>query len=268
MSDELFRTVGADEAVRANRSDWDRAADDYQREHGEFLGDADFVWCPEGVRESSAGLLGEVSGKRVLEVGCGAAQCARWLLSRGAVAIGVDLSFRQLQHGRRIDAELGVTVPTVCGSVTQLPVAASSVDIVCSAFGAFPFVIDIDRALLEVAHVLRPGGLLVFSVVHPTRWMFPDDPTAAGLTVSRSYFDRTPYVESDAAGRATYVEAHSTLEDWTQALTGAGLSILGLHEPPWPPGHDRPWGAWGPERGAYIPGTLILSASKPARRGG
>ncbi|MEJ7745046.1 MAG: SAM-dependent methyltransferase, partial [Nocardioidaceae bacterium] len=60
-------------AQRANRADWDAEADAYQAEHGSFLGDADFIWSPEGLDEAKAGLLGKVSGKGVLEVGCGAA---------------------------------------------------------------------------------------------------------------------------------------------------------------------------------------------------
>ncbi|MEU5673151.1 hypothetical protein ABZ749_22865, partial [Micromonospora sp. NPDC047753] len=62
------RRVGDAEARRANRGWWDTDADDYQAEHGAFLGDVDFVWCPEGLREADARLLGDVSGRRVLEV--------------------------------------------------------------------------------------------------------------------------------------------------------------------------------------------------------
>ena len=61
------------------------------------------------------------------------------------------------------------------------------------------------RRLLR-AGVLRPGGRFVFSVTHPTRWAFPDDPGPGGLTLVQSYFDRTPYVEVDETGAATYVE--------------------------------------------------------------
>ncbi|TBL26743.1 SAM-dependent methyltransferase, partial [Verrucosispora sp. SN26_14.1] len=70
------RRVGDAEIRRANRHWWDTDADAYQAEHGAFLGDVDFVWCPEGLREADARLLGEVAGRRVLEVGCGAASCA------------------------------------------------------------------------------------------------------------------------------------------------------------------------------------------------
>src|ERR1700722_11489923 len=84
--------------VRANRSWWDANADEYQAEHGGYLGDARFLWCPEGLYEDEARLLGPVAGRAVLEVGCGAAQCARWLANQGAQVTGFDLSMRQLRH--------------------------------------------------------------------------------------------------------------------------------------------------------------------------
>jgi 2-polyprenyl-3-methyl-5-hydroxy-6-metoxy-1,4-benzoquinol methylase len=98
------RVVGASETMRANRRWWDAAADDYQAEHGEFLGGSDaarFRWGPEGLDEADAQLLGPVAnlaGRRVLEVGCGAAQCSRWLAAQGALSIAIDLSMGQLAH--------------------------------------------------------------------------------------------------------------------------------------------------------------------------
>ncbi len=50
-------------------------------------------------------------------------------------------------------------------------------------------------------------------MTHPLRWAFPDEPGPEGLSVSSSYFDRTPYVEQDDEGRAVYVEHHRTLGD-------------------------------------------------------
>ena len=255
------RTVSDVETQRANRRDWDAYADEYQATHGAFLRDVGFVWCPEGVDEADARVLGEVAGRDVLEVGCGAAQCARWLTVHGARATGLDIAERQLQHARRIDEETGVRVPVVAGTATALPFPDTAFDIVFSAFGALQFVADAGRAVSEAARVLRPGGLFAFSVTHPVRWTMPDDPGRGGLLVSSSYWDRTPYVETDDSGQVTYAEHHRTLGDWVGLLAGEGFRITGLLEPEWPEGHDRIWGGWGPERGALVPGTAIFSAT-------
>ena len=248
------------ETERANRRDWDANADEYQATHGAFLRDAGFVWSPEGLEESDVRLLGEVGGRDVLELGCGAAQCARWLRTHGARSVGIDLSFRQLQHARRIDAEADAEVPVVCGTATRLPFADAAFDTVFSAFGALQFVADAGSAVREVARVLRGPGRVVFSVTHPVRWAMPDDPGPEGLRVTSSYFDRTPYVEVDEHGEPTYAEHHRTLGDWVRLLDDAGLRLLDLVEPEWPAGHDRVWGGWGPVRGALLPGTAIFVA--------
>jgi SAM-dependent methyltransferase len=252
------RPVGSAESVRANSAWWDADADDYHTEHGEFLGVADFVWCPEGLREADAGLLGEVSGRRVLEVGCGSAPCARWLATRGASVTALDLSTAMLRYASAAGELTGIEVPLVRANAERLPFAAGSFDLACSAFGAVPFVASVEAVFREVARVLRPGGGWVFAVTHPIRWIFPDDPGPDGLKVTGSYFDRTPYLEVDGQGRATYVEYHRTFGDYVRALTAAGFTLLDVAEPEWPDGHTREWGQWSPLRGALFPGTAIF----------
>jgi SAM-dependent methyltransferase len=256
------RPVGSAESVAANSAWWDADADDYHAEHGDFLGVADFVWCPEGLREADAGLLGDVRGRRVLEVGCGSAPCARWLAQRGASVTGLDLSLAMLRYAAAANDLTGIDVPLVRANAERLPFAGATFDIACSAFGAVPFVSDVDSVFAEVARVLRPGGRWVFAVTHPIRWIFPDDPGPDGLRVTGSYFDRTPYVEVDGSGRATYVEYHRTVGDFVRALTKAGLCLQDVIEPEWPDGHTREWGQWSPLRGALFPGTAIFSCRK------
>lgn len=255
------RPVDESESRRANGPDWDRYADEYQATHGEFLGDAGFVWGPEGLTESEAQVLGPVAGRHVLEVGSGAGQCSRWVRSQGGQAFGLDLSRRQLQHSLRLDEATGVRVPSVLGTATALPFRDDVFDVVFSSFGALQFVSDLEVAVAETARVLRPGGRFAFSITHPTRWSFPDDPGPEGLVADRSYWDRTPYVEiDDATGVVSYVEHHRTLGDWVSLLARTGFRITDLVEPEWPEGHDRVWGGWSAVRGRLTPGTAIFAA--------
>jgi SAM-dependent methyltransferase len=261
------RPAAADETVVANRRWWDAAADSYQAEHGDFLGSTGqprFIWGPEGLDEATAGLLGPAArlrGCRVVEIGCGAAQCARWLAAQGASVLAFDLSRRQLEHGVR-PGESGVAL--VQADARRIPDADGSFDLACSAYGALPFVADSAVVLREVARVLRPGGRFAFSVTHPLRWALPDDPGTGGLTIASSYFDRTPYVESDADGRATYVEHHRTLGDRVREIVAAGLVVVDVVEPEWPAALESTWGGWSPLRGRLIPGTAIFVCDKPA----
>ena len=257
------RDVGPRESRQAVRGWWDSTASDYQDEHGDFLGDADFVWCPERLREAEARLLGDVAGQRVLEVGAGAAQCSRWLVGQRALPVAIDLSASQLAHARTLDARTGVTVRTVQADAQQLPFADDSFDLACSAYGALPFVEDSAAVMREVARVLRPGGRWVFSVTHPIRWCFPDDPGVGGLVAQTSYFDRRAYVEQDERGVASYVEHHRTIGDRVRDVVAAGLVIDDIVEPEWPADHDRPWGQWSPLRGAILPGTAIFKTHRP-----
>ncbi|GAA4013978.1 class I SAM-dependent methyltransferase [Allokutzneria multivorans] len=256
------REAGVVESRLANIAWWDADADDYREEHQDFLGAADFVWCPERLREEDARLLGDVSGLDVLELGSGMAACARWLAKHGARATALDVSAGMLKHAASDNAATGINVPLVQASGDALPFADGSFDIVCSAFGGVPFVADVELLMREVARTLRPGGRWAFAVTHPVRWCFPDDPGPDGLTVIQSYFDRSPYVEVDELGRATYVEHHRTLGDFVRAITSAGMALKDIVEPEWPDGHTAVWGQWSPLRGKLFPGTAIFLCEK------
>ncbi|MFM9379235.1 class I SAM-dependent methyltransferase [Gordonia sp. VNK21] len=264
----LLGEIDSDTSERANRTWWDGEADGYQAEHGAFLGNrlpgGDFVWGPERLREDDARLLGEVAGRDVLEIGCGAAPCARWLTARGAHAVGLDLSHAMLRHGVAAMARDERPTPLVQAGAERLPFAAESFDIACSAFGAVPFTADSARVMAEVARVLRPGGRWVFATNHPMRWMFLDDPGPDGLVVRLSYFDRTPYSEVADDGEVSYVEHHRTIGDRVREIVAAGLILENIVEPEWPDDLQEEWGQWSPLRGSYFPGTAIFCCRKPA----
>lgn len=240
---------------------WDRNAEDYLREHP-ALGEIRFQWSPEGYTEEDLRLLPDRPG-RILEIGAGAAQCSRWLAAHGHSPVASDVSAGMLKAAAVLNERTGVHVPLVQADVTALPFAESSFDTVFTSFGALSFLPDLTAAFAEIFRVLRPGGSWIYSVTHPFSWVFPDSPFAADLTVIRPYGTAEAYVE-EADGQAVYAEFPHTVADHMNGLVGVGFLIEGVLEPGWKAGTDETWGAWGPDRGAMLPGTLIVSARRPA----
>ncbi|WKD61080.1 hypothetical protein CCICO_05240 [Corynebacterium ciconiae DSM 44920] len=241
----------------ANRAWWDSDAVNYHTQHPEYL--SSFYWCPEMLHEREAQLLGDVSGTTVLELGCGSAPCGRWLAEHFPTAriIGLDLSMEMLRCAPLDHAPFR----PLHADALALPLQDNSVDTVFSVFGALPFIDDLSAVFAEVSRVLRPQGRFVFSVNHPMRWIFADDPSAEGLHVAYSYFDDA-YTEANERGELVYAESHHTLSDYINHLVAAGFSIRRMIEPEWPDNLTTTWGQWSPLRGHVFPGTLIISAAK------
>ena len=109
--------------------------------------------------DSELGILGDVAGKDVLELGCGAAQWSILLAGRGARVVGLDNSARQLEHARENMAAAGVDFPLVHAAAEEVPLPDASFDVVFCDHGGMTFG-DPYRTVPEAARLLRPGGLL------------------------------------------------------------------------------------------------------------
>lgn len=255
------------ESVSAQRRWWDAEAVNYYADHGDFLGDAEFVWGPEGWTEAELGVLtgtpGDLPAGPVLEIGGGAGQCGRWLRRHGVDLVSTDLSMGMVRQGAAVNRTSGVPLPLLQCDGARLPFGDGSFGAVFTAYGVVPFVADPGEVMREAARVLRPGGRFAFSTSHPIRWAFPDVPGEAGLTAHQSYFDTRAYAERDDRGRLTYVEHHRTMGQRIRDIVAAGLLLIDVVEPEWPERNADEWGGWSPLRGRVLPLTAIFVAEKP-----
>ena len=162
------------EHVRKNRAMWEASSDSYEERHAASLaGQNAMAWGLWRVPEAELHILGDVAGKDILELGCGAARWSIELAQLGARPTGLDLTARQLQHARRLMAEAGVDFPLIQASAEDVPLPDNSFDIVFCDWGAMTFC-DPRRTVPEVARLLRSGGLFAFSGATPIQFLCLD----------------------------------------------------------------------------------------------
>jgi SAM-dependent methyltransferase len=178
------------------------------------------AYGPGGPTERELRLLGDVKGKRVLELGCGTGAAAVTLAHQGAVVIGIDGSDERLADARERAEEAEVRVDWHRGDLADLAfLRADSVDVVVSIH-ALSEVDDAARLFRQVERVLRPNAPFVFSYEHPVSLC-----VGADGTVEHSPFDRGPIA---VEGRLLFVRS---LSEVFADLHRAGLRADVLLEP-------------------------------------
>src|SRR4051794_3724411 len=193
-------------------------------------------------------LLGSLPPCRILDAACGTGRHSAWLAGRGHDIVGVDASSAMLAKARarlpRARFELG--------DLVALPLPDGSVDAALCAL-ALVHLLDLRPAMAELARVVRPGGRIVISDVHPFL-------VALGW---QAQF-RT------AAGGTGFVRLHRHLpSSYAQATVEAGLGVVNLFEPLLPadsavavaqgPIPEANAAAW-----AGLPGVIAWELAKPA----
>lgn len=238
-----------------NAAAWDRYAAIYQA--GAQLPTTTAHYGPDIPTESELHLLGDLRGKRVLELGCGGAQCSIAFVKAGATAIGVDFSAEQLAFARRLCEREEVRLELRQGDLADLAfLRADSIDLVFSAY-TFGYVEDLDRVFRQVHRVLRPGAPLVFSLPHPAYDMIDDDADPP-LLVRRSYFDRRP-IDYQWAG-IRFTDYRHTFADLYMGLVRASYRVDLVLEPE-PLASGRRSQFWR-DTFTMVPRTLIIRARK------
>ena len=238
-----------------NAAAWDRHSASYQE--GARLPTDVAHYGPDIGTEADYRLLGDLKGKRVLELGCGGAQCSIAFVKQGATAIGIDFSGEQLAFARRLCEREGVKVDLRQGDLAELAfLRADSIDLVFSAY-AFGYVEDLNRVFRQVHRVLKVGAPLVFSLPHPAYDMIDDD-TDEPLLIRRSYFDRSPIdYEWNGIGFTDY---HHTISDLYMSLHRASFLVDVMIEPE--PVSAGPRSEFWRDTFKYVPRTLVIRARK------
>ncbi len=210
--------------ARQNREFWDRQSDWYHERNAAFIA-AGRAWGLWQISEDELGVLGDVSGLDVLELGCGAAEWSRALAGQGARVTGLDNSDERLAHARRAVEEAGLDVRLIHASAESIPLPDGSFDVVMADWGA-PTFADPHLFVPEVARVLRSGGLFAFSGATPLAWMAWDEEADGwDVRLQRDYFGMHRWDDPDGS-----VEFNLPIGEWIRLFRTNGLEIEDLLE--------------------------------------
>jgi len=211
---------------------------------------------PDIPSEADVRLLGPLSGKRVLELGCGGGANAVAMAKQGARVIAVDESDEQVGHARRLAEREETKLELRPGDLADLAfVRADTIDVALSVY-ALGSVSDLDRVFRQVHRVLRPEAPCVISLPHPAFRIV--EPNGNPPSLRRPYFDRTPipWVVGAEAGSDHPV----TISDLFTSLGRANFRVDTVLEPEPPKGSPR--GRHWTEAMRWVPSTLIVRARK------
>jgi SAM-dependent methyltransferase len=225
------------------------------------------AWDPEGdlgrrhlLNPTIFRLLGDVSGLRILDAGCGQGYLSRLLAARGAHVVGVDPSRTHIQYASRKEEAERRGIHFVQGDLTELPDLGRPFDAVVANMVLLD-IRDWRTAMRGCITVLRRRGRFLFSLEHPC-W---------GVDALRSWRDRgvvelREYVHEYQRDVPYGINFHRPLSAYINALIGFGCRLAEVAEPglPWEAVPDGPPGI---EAAVHIPNFIVVAADREWRLG-
>lgn len=192
-------------------------------------------------------MLPSVKGLVGLDLGCGEGHNTRLLARRGAAMTAVDIAgtFIRLAQAEEVRAPLGITYREA--SAVELPFAEASFDF-AAAFMSFMDIPETERVVSEAFRVLRPGGFLQFSILHPCfhapyrKACRDEDGFVSALEVGDYFIDADGRVLEWTFGAATQSgrdrqpkfklpRFHRSISHWCNVLIEAGFVLERFAEP-------------------------------------
>lgn len=218
------------EHVRRNRDYWNGMAEDWVSPGERQWASNTPAWGCWEIPETELRLLpADLQGLDTIELGCGTGYVSGWLARRGARAVGVDASEKQLETARRLAEEYGVALTLHHGNAEDVPWPDASFDLAVSEYGAATWC-DPHLWIPEAHRLLRPGGELMFVCHSPfAMTCAPPDGSDVETALQRPYFGmhRLDWTGLEEAGG---VEFNLPISGWLALFRRTGFEVADYRE--------------------------------------
>lgn len=181
--------------------------------------------------------MGDVRGKSILDLGCGEGGYSRRLAAAGASVTAVDCSEAALRYAEQQARREGLSIAHHLRNSNDLfGIPDVSFDLVLCSMMLMD-VEDLAGTLREIVRVLKPGGRVYVSMLHPCfdgnheRGIGRQGQGETREVVVKNYFDPREWEAPLPNGVTSVIWRHRTLSEYVKAFIGAGLSIADMHEP-------------------------------------
>ncbi|GGE78857.1 class I SAM-dependent DNA methyltransferase [Priestia taiwanensis] len=175
-------------------------------------------------------LLGDITGKRIVDLGCGDAMFGKQLLADGCTSyVGVEGSHKMVEKACHVLQDYLGTVHL--SSIEDYLFPSESYDIVVSRM-ALHYIEDLRKVFEKIHHTLVDGGSFVFSVMHPIITSSFKSYEQSGRRqdwIVDDYFWSGKRVE--VWMEQEVVKYHRTMENYFSLLQECGFTIEQLREP-------------------------------------
>lgn len=228
---DLKRTPKVPAAPKKQETSWGHVADWYH----EHVSESNDTYHEKVIKPNLLRVLGDIRGKRVLDLACGEGFFSRALHAVGARVTGADIAPELIAIAKKLGP---LEISYLAAPASRIPLPEASFDIAVCVL-ALQNIKDLSGALAQTSLLLKKGGTFAIVLNHPafrilrhSQWGYDIEASVQFRRLDR-YLSETSYAVQMHPGKApgvTTLSYHRPLQLYMKELAKHGFVLAGLEE--------------------------------------